>query len=304
LLVTRGELLAGVAADLAWGDPQWLPHPVRAIGLWANAAETFWRKTCLPLRLAGGMFWMTVVGATVSIVKTAPRFLDTYWIYSFLACRDLDVHARQVLSSLERGELDEARRRLSFIVGRDTAGLEEREIVRAVIETVAENLSDGVVAPLFYLAIGGPTTMAAYKAINTLDSIVGHRNQRYREFGFVSAKMDDLANLVPARISAVLISCAAAFLPGTSAILAFKTTCRDGRNQPSPNAGYPEAAMAGAVGVQLGGLNFYSGAASRKATLGDPIVELDTRAYKKVRVLLYAVEVIFVAVLCRWVRHK
>jgi adenosylcobinamide-phosphate synthase len=288
-----------VALDLALGDPQWLPHPVRAIGKFAETAEEFWTKTRLSPRLAGGLFWMTVVGATVSVVKTSPRILNTYWIYSFLACRDLDFHAQRVMSALEHGNLTEARRRLSLVVGRDTADLNEREIVRAVIETVAENLSDGVIAPLFYLALGGPTGMAAYKAVNTLDSMVGHRNPRYREFGFISAKMDDLANLVPARISAALIACAAVFVPGLSAVRSFKTALRDGSNQPSPNAGFPEAAAAGALGVQLGGLNFYAGAPSRKATLGDSIAELDRTIYKKVRFLLYGVEAIFVAVLSR-----
>lgn len=300
--ITSGELLAGVALDLAWGDPHWLPHPVRGIGLWADSAEKFWRKTHLPLRIAGAMFWITVVGTTACVIKSAPRFLNIYWIYSFLACRDLDLHALRVISALERSDLPEARRNLSFVVGRDTADLNEKEIVRAVIETVAENLNDGVIAPLFYFALGGPVAMAAYKAVNTLDSMVGHRNERYREFGFVSAKMDDLANWAPARLSAVLVWCAAAFVPGVSTVQAFKTTIRDGRNQPSPNAGFPEAAVAGALGVQLGGLNFYGGVPSRKASLGDPIIELDRRAYKKVRVLLYAVEAIFVAILYGWNR--
>jgi adenosylcobinamide-phosphate synthase len=304
LPITSSELLTGVALDLVWGDPQWLPHPVRAIGLWAKVTERFWRRTRLPLRVAGGMFWIIVVGTAYSIVKTAPRFLNIYWIYSLLACRDLDLHALGVISALERGELADARRKLSFIVGRNTAGLNEREIVRAVIETVAENLSDGVIAPLFYLCLSGPAAMAAYKAVNTLDSMVGHRDELYGEFGFASAKMDDLANFLPARLSAVLIWCTAAILPGLSAVRACKTTLRDGRSQPSPNAGFPEAAMAGALGVQLGGLNSYGGVPSRKATLGDSIVELDRRAYKKVRVLLYAVEVLFVAGVWNWGRRK
>jgi adenosylcobinamide-phosphate synthase len=277
---------------------------VRAIGWWAEAAEGFWRNTRLPVRVAGAMFWITVVGATVLAVKFAPRFLRVYWIYSFLASRDLDLHAGRVMFALQAGNLPEARRRLSLIVGRDTADLNEKEVVRGVIETVAENLSDGVIAPLFYLAICGPSGMAAYKAINTLDSMVGHRNETYREFGFVSAKMDDLANLVPARATAVLVWCAAALVPGVSAIRAYRTTLRDARKQPSPNAGFPEAAVAGALGVQLGGLNSYRGVPSRKATLGDPIAELDRGAYKKVRTLLYAVEAMFVAALCQWNGRK
>ena len=300
MTVKSRELLAGVALDLAWGDPQWLPHPVRVIGKFAEWAEAFWRKSWLPLRFAGGMFSITVVGTTACVVRAAPRLLHTYWIYSFLACRDLDSQSRRVISALEDNNLAEARRRLSFIVGRDTAQLNEREVVRAVVETVAENLSDGVIAPLFYLALGGPTAMAAYKAVNTLDSMVGHRSERYRDFGFISAKLDDVANFLPSRLSAVLICCAAAFVPGLSAIRAFQTTLRDGRSQPSPNAGFPEAAVAGALGVQLGGLNFYGGAPSRKATLGESIVELDRRAYYKVRMLLYTVEAVFVAGLCCW----
>ena len=146
--------------------------------------------------------------------------------------------------------------------------------------------------------------MAAYKAINTLDSMVGHRNECYGEFGLVSAKIDDLANFVPARLSAFLVCCAAAFIPGLSAIRAFRTTLRDARSQPSPNAGYPEAAVAGALAVQLGGLNYYSGIPSRKATLGQSIAELDRRAYKRVRTVLYAVEAMFVAALCRWRLRK
>lgn len=304
MLVRSGELLAGVALDLAWGDPQWLPHPVRAIGKSAEWAEPFWRRSGLPLRIAGGMFFITVVAATTSVVRAAPRFLHSYWIYSFLACRDLDTQAARVISALEDSDLSEARRRLSFIVGRDTALLNEREIVRAVVETVAENLSDGVIAPLFYLVLGGPAAMAAYKAVNTLDSMVGHRNERYREFGFVSAKMDDLANFLPARIAAFLICCAAALVPGASTVRAFETTLRDARNQPSPNAGFPEGAVAGALGVQLGGLNFYRGIPSRKATLGESIAELDRRVYTKVRILLYGVEALFVAALSCWSCRK
>lgn len=301
--VSRGELIVGVAMDLSFGDPQWLPHPVRGIGVWAEVAERFWRKTRIPLRIAGGLFWATVVGATVATVQVCPRLLNSYWIYSFLACRDLDVHALRVISALEEGDLVEARRRLSFIVGRDTAELTEREVVRAIIETVAENLSDGVVAPLLYLAVAGTTGMTAYKAINTLDSMVGHRNERYREFGFVSAKIDDVANFLPARLTALLIWCAALF-QGFSAARSYRATLRDARHQPSPNAGFPEAAMAGALGVQLGGLNYYGGVPSPKATLGHPIVELDRKLYRKARVLLYSAEAILVAVLIGWSRRK
>ncbi|MFL6416726.1 MAG: adenosylcobinamide-phosphate synthase CbiB [Bryobacteraceae bacterium] len=302
--VATHELLVGVALDLVCGDPQWLPHPVRAIGLCADVAERFWRASRLPVRVSGGLFFATVLAATVSVVRIAPRWLAAYWIYSFLACRDLDRHAQRVLVALETGDLVEARRRLSWIVGRDTAHLQEPEIMRAVVETVAENLSDGVIAPLLYLAIGGPVGMAAYKAINTLDSIVGHRNERYRDFGLASAKMDDLANFVPARLSALLVWCAAAFVPGLSGLRALRVTLRDGGGQPSPNAGFPEAAVAGALGVQLGGLNFYGGMPCRKATLGDPMAKLDRGVYTRLRIVLYVAELIFVAVICQGRRRQ
>lgn len=301
--VTSNELLAGVTLDLAFGDPQWLPHPVRGIGRFAGKAENFWRGAKLAPRFAGGLFWLTVVGATAAFVRMTPRFCSTYWIYALLACRDLDIEAARVITALQNESLDDARRQLSWIVGRDTAHLDETEVLRATIETVAENLSDGVIAPLFYLALAGPTGMAAYKAINTLDSMVGHKNERYREFGFVSAKMDDLANFWPARITALLIWFSA-LLPGFSAFRSIKMTLRDGASQPSPNAGYPEAAAAGALGVQLGGLNFYGGTPSRKPTLGDPVRPLNRDAFRKVRMLLYVTEAIFVFAIVRWIKWR
>ena len=295
--VAGRELIAGVLLDLAIGDPQWLPHPVRSIGWLARVTEGLLRKTRLPLRLAGVVFWAIVVGSTTGVAWVTTRvggaWCRVYWIYSLLACRDLDAQASRVMASLNQNDLQEARRRLSRIVGRDTATLAEPEIVRATIETVAENLSDGVIAPLFYLAMAGPVGMAAYKAINTLDSTVGYRSERYREFGWASARIDDVANFVPARLTAAFISIAA-LLPGSSARRAARMALRDGRSQPSPNAGYPEAAVAGALGVQLGGLNFYHGKPSRKTRLGDAIAPLERSLFYKVRVLLYATEALCV----------
>jgi len=230
--------------------------------------------------------------------------MNIYWIYSLLACRDLDVEASLVIRALERDDIGDARRKLSRIVGRDTDALNEAEILRALFETIAENLSDGVIAPLFYLAISGPACMAAYKALNTLDSMVGHRNVRYREFGWASARLDDVANFIPARVTAALICIAAALLPGLNGRRAFRIALRDGATQPSPNAGYPEAAFAGAFGVRLGGLNFYEGVASRKPFLGDALVPLDPRLFRRARVLLYLVEGLFVASMLRFLRWR
>ncbi len=292
------ELIAGVSLDLAIGDPQWLPHPVRGVGWLARVSERFLRRTRLPLRIAGVVFWVIVVGTSTGVAWVTTRFGGTwcrvYWIYSLLACRDLDIQASAVMKSLEQNNLQEARRRLSWIVGRDTATLAEPEIVRATVETVAENLSDGVIAPLLYFAIAGPVAMAAYKAINTLDSTVGYRSERYREFGWASARIDDAANFIPARLTAVFVSIAA-LLPGFSARRAARIALRDGRSQPSPNAGYPEAAVAGALGIQLGGLNFYEGKPSLKPALGDATVLLERSIFPRVRVLLYATEALCAA---------
>ena len=297
------EILCGAALDLAAGDPRWLPHPVRGIGWFATKAERFWRSTRLPLRLAGALFWFSIVGASTMAVRVTLPWANIYWIYALLAARDLDVQSSHVVHALERANLADARDKLSRIVGRDTAILDEPEILRATIETVAENLSDGVIAPLFYLALGGPACMAAYKAINTLDSMVGHRSERYLEFGWFSARADDIANFIPARLTAIVIS-AAALLPGFSARRAVQMTIRDGHGQPSPNAGFPESACAGALGVQLGGLNFYHGVPSHKPAMGDAIVPLTRGLFRQVRILLYVSEAICLAALLRFLAWK
>ena len=244
------------------------------------------------------LFFLSAVGAAVLVVGCTmfyiPRpWIAIYWIFALLAIRDLDVQAARVIAALRRHDLPNARRMLSFIVGRDTAKLDEPEILRATIETVAENLCDGVIAPLFYLALGGPVAMAGYKAINTLDSMVGYRNQRYGEFGWASARMDDVANWLPARLAASLVWICAS-VSGCDPRRSVAITLRDARSQPSPNAGYPEAAVAGALGIRLGGLNYYQGVASRKPYLGDARRVLDLAVYGKTRVLLYGSSLLMV----------
>jgi len=303
--VTAVELLAGVAADLAMGDPRWLPHPIRGFGWLAQRLERV--GECLPQRrVAGVVFWMSAVslaGATVwaSMILLPRPWISIYWIFSLLALRDLDLESAVVIGALRKHDLLEARRLLARIVGRDTAALDEEEVLRATIETISENLSDGVIAPLFYLALGGPAAMAIYKAVNTLDSMVGYRDERYREFGWASARIDDVANYVPARLTALLI-CGCALLLGLDARRALRTTVRDAHSQPSPNAGYPEAAFAGALGVQLGGMNFYRGVASRKPYLGDALRPLDFAAYRWSRRLLYGSAALMVLLCVGWVR--
>jgi adenosylcobinamide-phosphate synthase len=294
--LTRKELLSGVALDLVFGDPHWLPHPIRGLGWIIQKAEKLWLKFCLPRRVSGALFCLSIVLFAIGVVRFT-RFLNIYWMYSLLACRSLDVESSRVIKALEAGNLFEARQSLSLIVGRDTNALDTPEILRASIETVAENLSDGVVAPLFYLAIAGPAGMAAYKAINTLDSMAGYRNDRYREFGWASARLDDIANFIPARITAALIWLCAPAARGRMAP-SITITLRDARFQPSPNAGYPEAAVAGALGIRLGGVNFYGGVPSRKPFLGDPLRPLSLRAFRQTRRLLYACTLTAAAIIC------
>ena len=289
------QLLCGVGLDLALGDPPWLPHPVRAIGWLITRLEPWCRR--LPLYLGGFVLWLLVVGASASIVWLTSSWLAIFWIWTLLAVRDLDVQALRVIVSLRDGDLVTARQRLSLIVGRDTASLDEPEILRATVETVAESLSDGIVGPLFYLALGGPAAMAGFKAASTLDSMCGYRNERYREFGWASARLDDAANFVPARLSVLLVALGALLL-GYDAWGALRCAFRDGRSQPSPNSGYPEAAVAGALGVRLGGLNYYQGVASAKATLGDARRPLSLDVFTGTRQLLYATSAL--AVLIAW----
>lgn len=293
MMVTAAQLLGGLAADLALGDPRWLPHPVVAIGKWAGWMERVWRWTRLPERVAGVGAWVAVVGAAGAVVwasvRVAPEpYVQIYWIYSFLAVRSLDDHARAVARALRARDLEGARASVGRMVGRDVERMDEGEVTRAMVESVAENLSDGVVAPLCWLAVGGPVGMTAYKAMNTLDSMWGYRNDRYREFGWCAARMDDVANWIPARLTAGLIWILALVMPGLRFRESVRATLRDAGGQPSPNSGYPEAAAAGALGVQLGGTSYYRGVRTEKATLGTAVRALDHRVYEPLRVLLYA----------------
>jgi adenosylcobinamide-phosphate synthase len=294
--VTRWELLAGVGLDLALGDPRWMPHPVRGIGWLISRSEHIWRRTGLPLRLAGVLLCGSVVFITTSLVWLSLPWANVYWVYSFLALRSLDAESNVVVRSLQSGDIKQARSQLAMIVGRDTEHLDQPEILRAVIETVSENMSDGVVAPLLYLVLLGPAGMAAYKAVNTLDSMIGYKDERYRELGWASARLDDVLNFIPARITAVLVWIAAG-LTGMNISRSIRITFRDANLQPSPNSGWPEAAFAGALGVRLGGANVYRGVTSHKAHLGDPMYPISVESYKRSRTLLYASSALLVIVL-------
>lgn len=263
---------AAYAVDWVAGDPPGMPHPVRLIGSAISAGERSIRRPgSRPNELLrGAALTAAIVGGAWFAARLAVRggrFAEILLAWTTLATRTLLDQSASVLEALDRGDLPAARERLAMIVGRDTENLEETEILRAVIETVAEGLCDGVVAPLFYLALGGAPIAMAFKAVSTLDSMIGHRDAPYLYFGRVAARLDDLANFIPARATALGIT-GAAFVTQRSASRAWVVFRRDGARHPSPNAGQCEAAMAGALGVRLGGMNYYGGEPSPKPALG------------------------------------
>ncbi|MBI4823171.1 MAG: cobalamin biosynthesis protein CobD [Nitrospirae bacterium] len=267
------ELLLAFSLDAVVGDPKWLPHPVRLIGKAVEKGEELLRNKmdgkAGGVVLAAGIVVTTFVvmhflvlllrAPSSGYMKLIGSMAVVFLASTTLALMGLIGSVRDVYMA---GNIEEARLRLSHIVGRDTGDLGEDGVRRAAIETLAENTSDGVVAPLFYLALGGVPLAMAYKAVNTLDSMVGYRNERYMEFGWASARLDDLLNYIPARLTGLLIVAAVFVLSGFSkeeALRAFKVMLSDGRKHTSPNAGYPEAAMAGALNVRLGGPSTYGG---------------------------------------------
>ena len=283
--------------DLIIGDPHGMPHPVVAIGCLISILDRNLRLSWLNERLAGVLLLLIVIvsaaGTSWLLLKILTLLLPLAgWIAAIilsstcLAARSLHKESSSVATALKMGDLPAARLYLSYIVGRDTDQLDEPDIWRAVIETVAENTSDGIIAPLFWLTIGGPVTAMAYKAVSTLDSMVGYRNEHYLLFGWASARMDDLLNYVPARLSALLLIAAAPFA-GCSLTGAVRITLRDRLNHPSPNSGHPEAAAAGALGVRLGGSSSYNGVSSMKEYIGEQLNPLDEHAYHRMIKIMY-----------------
>jgi adenosylcobinamide-phosphate synthase len=272
--LNRSALLpAAYLLDQMAGDPEWFPHPVRLIGFAISRGEAALRRpdqtraievvsgAALTLAIVGSTYWLTA--AMIREAKSCSRSLGDAtelllgWIC--LAARNLEQEATAVTEALQRGDLPLARRRLARIVGRDTQDLDPSEISRAVIETIAESASDGIIAPLFYMALGGVPLAMAYKAVNTLDSMIGHADDRYLYFGRAAARLDDVANYLPARITALAIVTASPFVDRCDVRAAWRTWLRDGAKHKSPNAGQPESAIAGALHVALGGDNTYAG---------------------------------------------
>lgn len=297
--------IAAVVLDLLLGDPRWLPHPVILIGRMIAFLEGWLRRLIASERLGGMLLLLLTVSLTYGIALAAVTMASAVHPYAgtvvsalmawtALAARSLHRESGLVAAALERGDLPEARRYLSYIVGRDTADLDEPEIWRATVETVAENSSDGVIAPLCFLLLGGPPLALAYKAVNTLDSMVGYKNDRYLRFGWASARCDDLANYLPSRLTGLLMVLVAP-LCGLSLRDSWRIMARDGRNHASPNSGFPEAATAGALGVQLGGTNSYFGRPVVKPTIGDSVRPLDRDAWRGAVRLMYGAEGLLLA---------
>ena len=304
--------LCGFVIDLLLGDPAWMPHPVVCMGRCISALEKLLRRIFPKTpkgELAGGVILAAVLplgtlaltGLCVwglGLIHPALSFaLQVLWCWQALAAKGLRQESDNVRRALVTGTLDDARKAVSRIVGRDTAALSREGVIRAAVETVAENFSDGVAAPLFWMLIGGAPLALAYKAVNTMDSMVGYKNDRYLYFGRAAAKLDDAANWLPSRLAALLLV-AAAPLTGQNAGRAFAIWRRDRRKHASPNSAQTESAMAGALGVRLAGPASYFGKIHQKPWIGDDTRPIEPEDITRAGRMLYAGSVLALLLLC------
>ena len=305
-------LLLGFLLDLLLGDPRWLPHPIRAIGALIAGLEKVLRKLFPKSQggeLAGGAALVILVlalsgGFTLLLLWLCGkvglwlRFLaETILCFQLLATRSLKGESMKVYKALKAGDLEGARYAVSMIVGRDTQCLDEAGVARAAVETVAENASDGVIAPLIFLAIGGAPLGMVYKAVNTMDSMVGYKNDQYLWFGRCAAKLDDVVNFIPARLAGLLM-CLGAGFSGFDAPNALRIFRRDRKNHKSPNSAHTEAAAAGALHIQLGGSNYYFGKLVEKPTIGDADHPVEPLDIVRVNRLMYATAFLALVLCC------
>ena len=317
--LTLAALLTGYVLDLIFGDPRQIYHPIRIIGNLIAVLEKGIRKV-FPKTSKGELAGGTVLVVLVVLICTAVPaallglaawihpvvywLLASFWCWQILATKSLKTESMKVYAPLKEGDLPAARRAVAMIVGRDTERLTEEGVAKAAVETVAENTSDGIVAPLIFLALGGPALGFFYKAVNTMDSMVGYKNERYLYFGRTAARLDDMLNFLPSRISAWLMILAAAIL-GMDGKNAKRIYLRDRRNHASPNSAQTEAVMAGALRVQLAGDAWYFGELYKKPTIGDPFRAVEPEDIVRANRLMYltsalalAVCVILRAVIC------
>ena len=293
-------IVLGYILDLIVGDPHWLYHPVQLIGRLITFLEKLLLKkddkdeTKYIKGAVLAVLVLFVTGAVVilflavfyNISIAAGCIAETIMCYQILAVKSLRVESMKVYTALKQEGIEQARIAVSMIVGRDTMQLDNHGVIRAAVETVAENTSDGVIAPLFYMLIGGAVLGFTYKAINTMDSMVGYKNDKYQWFGTAAAKLDDVVNFIPARVSAVLMILAAYLtgMDGKNAACIFR---RDRFNHKSPNSAQTEAVMAGALDVQLAGDAWYFGKLHKKPTIGDPVREMELLDIRRSHKLLY-----------------
>lgn len=303
-------VVAGFLLDLLLGDPHTWPHPVRVIGRLIHYLTNKFNQPIYSSRQKRGLGFMTWIitvglsGIIIYFVLYLCRFnqllyllVGTYFSYTCISTQQLAIEARKVIKLLQKNDLALARQQLAMIVGRDTENLNREEILKATIETVAENTSDGVIAPLCYLMLGGPTLGIIYKSINTLDSMIGYNNEKYRDFGRFAAKCDDLVNYVPARLTWLLLIISGWILQG-DAHEAWLVGKRDCKKHLSPNSAFPEAVVAGMLHLQLGGPHYYFGKLVNKPYIGDDFqVTVDINHLKKAITMLYVTAIISLIIL-------
>ena len=308
-MISLAACMAGFALDFIFGDPAWIYHPVRMIGKGIELGERILRRICgeKHLTAAGGVLWLMTAGLSflfpLGLLFLAYRIhpglgfvLEAFWCFQILAARSLCRESTKVYDRLQENDLPGARRAVSMIVGRDTESLTAEGVTKAAVETVAENTSDGVTAPLIYLMIGGAPLGFLYKAVNTMDSMLGYKNDRYLYFGRVPAGMDDIFNYIPARLTALLMI-AAAYLTGLDGKNAWKIYRRDRKKHASPNAAQTESVCAGALRVQLAGDAVYFGKLYKKEFIGDSLRPIEPQDIRRTQRLMY-VTALLVLFLC------
>jgi adenosylcobinamide-phosphate synthase len=302
------DVVLAVILDFIIGDPAWFPHPIVYIGKLIKLLENTFRryfKSKTSLNVAGGLIVLIVCiscfGVPFIILKLTEKItwlhhiISILLIWTTLAAKSLHNEGKKVYYSLKNNDIEDAKLKLSYIVGRETKDLNEREIIRADVETIAENTSDGVIAPLLFAIIFGVPFAMLYKGVNTMDSMLGYMNEKYRYIGFFPAKVDDAFNYIPARITGIVM-CITSPIVGGKIIQSFKIMLRDRRNHKSPNCGYPEAAAAGAMQIQIGGTNTYFGERVSKPTIGDNTKNLNLEHINDAIKLMYGTEILIVMI--------